>query len=144
MELEYRKAAQEDAQQIFGLCKSLIDTYEELSSVEYPQVLDWVARKIQKNIAMYTVITCNGQKVGYYCLSKQRSGWELDDFYILPAYRGKGIGTAVLHDICADIKECIFLYVFTQNTGAVSLYERFGFQKKQTVSATRQIMERPG
>ena len=144
MELEYLKATQEDAQQIFELCKSLIDTYEDLSSVQYPQVLDWVARKIRQNIAMYTVITRNGQKVGYFSLLNHIDGWELDDFYVLPAYRGNGIGTAVLQNICMSAKGRIFLYVFTQNTGAVSLYERFGFQTSQTVSATRQIMERPG
>ncbi len=144
MELEYLKATLEDAQPIFRLCKSLIDAYEDVSAIDYPKVLDWVERKIKKTIGDYTVVTLGGAKVGYFCLARRESKWELDDFYILPAYRGKGIGAAVLRELCNRTDGRIFLYVFRKNTGAIALYERFGFETVKTVSDTRQIMERPG
>lgn len=144
MEIGYMKATQEDVRPVFELCKALIDSYEDLASIDYPKVLTWVEKKVQNNIEKYTVITVAGEKAGYYCLDRQENKWELDDFYILPEYRGKGIGSAVLGNICKNIHGRIFLYVFRQNTGAISLYNRFGFETVKVVSDTRQIMERPG
>ncbi len=144
MKLNYLRATEGDVQRIFELSKSLIDAYEDISSIDYPKVLAWVEKKIRSNIGKYKVIFLAGEKVGYYCLDKQGDKWELDDFYILPDYRGKGIGTSVLHYICDSIEGCIFLYVFRKNTGAISLYKRFGFETEKEVSDTRLIMERPG
>ena len=144
MDMGYLRATDEDVMPIFDLCKSLIETYEDLSSIDYPKVLAWVEKKLRANIENYTAITLAGETVGYYCLEKQGDKWELDDFYILPGFRGKGVGTAVLNFICRNTDGCIFLYVFRKNIGAISLYERFGFETVKLVSDTRQIMERPG
>ena len=144
MEIAYGMATVEDISQIFELSKSLVDAYEDLSTIDYPKVLRWMERKIQENISSYTVITLAGEKIGYYCLREESGKWELDDFYILPQYRSMGIGSKVLEHICKEIKGSIFLYVFTQNTGAINLYQRFGFRWAQTITPTRQIMERPG
>ena len=144
MEIGFFQADNEDILPIFNLCKALIDEYEDHSSISYPKVLEWVETKIRQSIDTYTVVTLSGVKVGYYHLVKQGDKYELDDFYILPAYRRKGLGTYVLNAICKKTEGSIFLYVFTQNTGAIALYERFGFKWTKTVSPTRQIMERPG
>ena len=144
MDLQYRKATQEDVEPIFSLCNALIESYEDISSIDYPKVLGWIERKLKKNIEKYTVISLDDETVGYYCLEKQEEKWELDDFYILPSHRGKGIGSTVLEKICNDTQGGIFLYVFTQNIRAISLYTRFGFRIVERVSDTRQIMERPG
>lgn len=144
MEIAYIRATDEDVQPIFELCQSLIDDYEDISSIDYCKVLAWVKKKIQTNISKYTAITLDGDIIGYYCLDKQEEKWELDDFYILPAYRGKGIGSAVLNAICNNTDGRIFLYVFRKNNRAISLYKRFGFETVKEVSDTRQIMERPG
>ncbi len=144
MDIGYLRATEEDAETIFRLSKSLIDTYEDLPSIDYPKVLEWVEKKVRTSIEKYTVIMLAGEKVGYYCLEKHENMWELDDFYILPAYRGKGIGTSVLNTICSKTEGRIFLYVFRKNNGAISLYNRFGFETVKLVSDTRQIMERPG
>ena len=142
--LRYVTASEQDVQTIFALSKSLIEEYEDLSSVDYPKILRWVESKIRDNIDKYKVIVFNDEKVGYFCLDFQADKWEFDDFYILPLFRNMGIGTAVLSHICENITGCIYLYVFAKNKGAISLYERFGFKSVQTVSNTRQITERPG
>ena len=64
---------------------------------------------------------------------------ELDDLYVLPAFRDRGVGTAVLRR-CLACGKPVFFYVFTQNTRAVALYEREGFRKIETVSPTRCLM----
>lgn len=144
MNIGFVNATQADIQPIFEQCKSLIDAYEDITSIDYDKVLAWLKRKIQTNISKYTVIMLGEEKAGYYCLDRQGDKWELDDFYILPAFRSRGIGTAALKAICNSADGCIFLYVFSKNMGAVSLYKRFGFETVEVVSDTRQIMERPG
>ena len=144
MNIGFVNATQADIQPIFEQCKSLIDAYEDITSIDYDKVIAWLKLKIQTNISKYTVIMLGEEKAGYYCLDRQGDKWELDDFYIFPDYRGKGIGTAVLHHVCDKTDGCIFLCVFRKNTGAISLYRRFGFEAVKVVSDTRQIMERPG
>lgn len=144
MELCFTTAAEDDIQPIICLSKALIEEYEDLSVIDYPKVLQWVEAKIRNNIGKYTAISFNEEKVGCFRLDRKDNKWELDDFYILPRFRNKGIGSAVLSHICQSTTGCIYLYVFTNNKGAISLYERFGFKRVQTVSNTRQIMERPG
>lgn len=144
MELCFTTAAEDDIQPIICLSKALIEEYEDLSVIDYPKVLQWVEAKIRNNIGKYTAIVFNEEKVGYFRLDRKDNKWELDDFYILPQFRNKGIGSAVISHICQSATGCIYLYVFTNNKGAISLYERFGFKRVQTVSNTRQIMERPG
>ena len=42
MTLSYSPAQPEDIDQIDLLCKELIQTYEQLDSIDYPKVLRWV------------------------------------------------------------------------------------------------------
>ena len=67
---------------------------------------------------------------------------ELDDLYVLPEYRRRGIGTMIIEKCCSESDLPIFLYVFSGNTGAVSLYQRLGFRITESVGGTRYIMQR--
>ena len=143
-ELTYAAAKKEDAPVIFELCKNLIDAYEDLTSIDYESVLQWVEKKIATNISAYTCVYRDTQKVGYYSLTCSENGWELDDFYVLEQYRGCGIGTKILEKCLQDAKGPVFLYVFRKNLGAIRLYERHGFSVKEQVGKTRLIMRREG
>lgn len=142
--LTYCPATDEDVPVIFHQCKDLIDAYEDVKSIDYPRVLAWVENKIRENITQYTCVLHNGQKVGYYRLVKQEDGWELDDFYVLPPYRNQGIGSEVLEHCLLLANAPVFLYVFMMNTGAIRLYERFGFSAVKQVGNTRMILRREG
>ena len=101
-------------------------------------------KKLEENIAQYTRIVAEGETVGYYCLESREGETELDDFYILPPFRGQGIGTSVLQKCLGEITQPVFLYVFRGNTGAIQLYNRMGFVRAEDVSKTRMIMRRDG
>lgn len=138
--LRYSPATPEDIDVIYNLCRELIETYEDLSSIDLPAVLAWVRKKIQTQISAYTSVWQEGDKVAYFCLSDEPEGAELDDFYVLSEYRNCGIGSEVLEHCLKHAQKQVYLYVFTQNIGAIRLYERFGFITTKQVSPTRIIM----
>jgi len=142
MNLKFSKADISDAQIIYEMAEKLILQYEDPKAVNIPAVLDWTKRKITEHITEYEKILLNGGTVGYFHWVDHVDHWELDDFYILPQHRGKGIGAAALQERLNTVKKPVILYVFTSNLPAIRLYEKFGFALKTTVSNTRQILRR--
>lgn len=141
MNLQYAFAEESDTPVIYTQAKELIDTYEDLGSIDYEKVIAWVNRKITEKIREYCCVTADGEKCAYFRLCEDG---ELDDLYVLPAFRGKGIGSEILRKCIAESARPLYLYVFTRNTGAISLYERFGFAVREAVGKTRLIMARNG
>lgn len=143
--LQYCPAEAEDVSTIFNQCEMLIRTYEDTDAIDLPKVLTWVENKIRANIHQYVCVKLNGCKVAYYRLDRSGAEMELDDFYVLPEFRGRGIGTQILRKCIENVDLPIYLYVFKKNTGAIRLYERLGFSVSESVGQTRLIMRRnPG
>ena len=142
MELTYQTADESDIDRIFRQSRTLIEQYEDLASIDVPKVYAWVRGKISANIVQYRRILFRGQLAGYYRLAPAGNQLELDDFYVLPAFRGRGIGSEVLRCCCAA-GEPLMLYVFRRNTRAIALYRRFGFEITDAVGQTRYMMRRP-
>ena len=132
----------EDVEKIFQLQKELIERYEDLSSINCEKVFAWCKKKIQVTMQDYRRIMIKKELAGYFALHKEASGeWELDDLYLFPQFQNQGIGTQVVRDIIEQTTpQPLMLYVFTQNTGAVRLYERLGFVFSQEVGTTRIIL----
>ena len=141
MMLAYQTAEHADIPVIYAQAKELIDTYEDLTAIDYERVLSWVNRKLTENISYYCRVTLNGEACAYYRLC---ADGELDDIYVLPAFRGRGIGSEILKKCIAESSDPLYLYVFSRNTRAISLYQRFGFSLREAVGKTRLIMERKG
>lgn len=142
MELTYEPAVEGDVQIIFNLGSCLIDRYEDVASIDYDRVLNWMRRKIGEHIGEYTCVFADGQKAGYFRLCQNGQMTELDDLYVLPEFRNRGIGTKILEKCCAEAPGQVMLCCFTRNTGALSLYRRIGFRITENVGKTRCIMVR--
>ncbi len=142
MQLTYEQATPNDAERIFAMCKALIDQYEDVGSIDYDKVLQWVRRKIDAQISEYQRVLMNDALAGYVHFHPDGERMELDDLYILPECRGRGIGTAVVEKCCAETEKPVYLYVFRRNEGAVRLYRRLGFEIVQEVGSSRYIMQR--
>lgn len=140
--ITYEKATSNDIDQIYQLCRQLIDDYENVDSIDYDRVLKWVRRKIEGSIDEYTVVYAADKKVGYYHFYQNEDGvYELDDLYIFPEYQNQGIGSSVIQKCCTSVNAPVMLYVFINNKNAVSLYQRLGFEIMQTVNGSRYIMQ---
>lgn len=142
MDLIYVPAEESDIEPLFQFNKDLIDRYEDISRIDYSKVLSWVLDKLKKHIGEYTCVCLNDQKAGYYHFHRVDRKMELDDLYLFPPYRNRGIGSEIIRKCVAETDLPIFLYVFVRNAGAVSLYKKLGFHITETVRETRYIMER--
>jgi len=140
MELTFEKARPEDVPCIFNLCKDLIDRYEDVQSIPYDGVLQWVRRKIENGIEEYTCVYCDGEKAGYYRFGPEGERMELDDLYVLEGFQNRGIGTQILKKCLAETDKTVFLYVFRKNVRAIALYQRMGLRITESAGNTRFIM----
>ncbi len=137
--LSFKASEPADVPIIFAQAKALIDAYEDLTAIDYVKVLLWTERKINAYIESYTCVWMDGKKCAYYRLSEDG---ELDDVYVLPLFRGQEIGSAILEKCIAESKTPLWLYVFKENSAAIRLYQHFGFEVRDPVGETRQIMGR--
>ena len=138
--LTFSPAEFSDLEVLYDLNRSLIETYEDLASIDCPKVFAWVRKNLEHTLPYFTRVYYDGILVGYYCLSPQDGKLELDSLFILPPFQGRDIGTAVLERCIAESKQDLMLYVFRRNLGAVKLYQRMGFQIVKELP-TRYIME---
>lgn len=141
--IRYGRAGKEDLEPLFSLLKEQIDGYEDLSAYPYEKVMDWVRRNLEQNIHRYRTIFYEGEKAGYFLLHQEGELWQLDDFYLLPRWRGKGIGTQVLQECMEKCSGPVSLYVFVENTKAVALYTRLGFRIQKKIAQSRYFMVQP-
>lgn len=143
MNITYRPATQSDIDEIFRLCKELIDTHEDTNRIPYKKVMHWIHDKITQNIQEYRVILHEENTAGYvHFFRNEKTQWEIDDLHILKPYQRNGIGTYVMKECCAQVNEPVYLYVFTSNTGAYNLYQKLGFKVIQNIHHTRLLMRR--
>lgn len=142
MQLKYEAADARDIETLYAFNKELIDTYEDTEKIAYDNVLLWVRKKIEKNINEYTRVTLDGKTVGYFYFHEAEGEREIDDLYVLPEYRGRGIGTEIIKKCIKESDTPIFLWVFVKNTGALALYTKMGFKIEGKVRETRYIMRR--
>lgn len=142
MKLKYEAADARDIETLFFFNKELIDTYEDTENIEYDKVLSWVQKKIENNINEYTRVILDGKTVGYFNFYKTDEGNEIDDLYVLPEYRNRGIGTEIIKKCIGESDGAVVLYVFNRNKGALALYGRMGFETVEEIRETRYFMRR--
>lgn len=141
MNLTFVNASESDIPVIFDQAKNLIDAYEDKEAIDYPKVLAWVRRKIETKISEYRCACVDGKKCAFWRICEDG---ELDDLYVLPDFRNRGIGAEILRKCMEDSPKDLWLYVFSRNTRAISFYEHHGFSCSRIVGPTRRIMERKG
>ncbi|WIV11067.1 GNAT family N-acetyltransferase [Proteiniborus sp. MB09-C3] len=145
MELTFKSATTDDVDRIFELEKKLINDHETNLHLDFEKIFNWIRRKIENNIESYECVYFNGVKVGYFFLHNEGEKLELDDFFIFEEFQGKGIGTKVLGYVDSIAKEQnkdVFLYVFTKNHRAISLYLKNGFEIIEIIRDSRYIMNK--
>jgi len=81
------------------------------------------------DIAVHFLAAINGIPAGAARWRRTEAGFKLERFAVLPAFRGKGIATALISAVLADLPpEAIYIYLHAQ-ADAVPVYEQNGFAK---------------
>ena len=146
MHLTFQTAQQDDLDIIYTFAQELIDLYEDKGQIDPVKIMAWIHQKIETHLQEYICVFADGKKAGYYHFFQHDDHrMELDDLYVFPSYRGRGIGTAVIQKCCAETSQPVLLYVFLKNTRALALYQKLGFQiqcQTSQVSNTRLILQK--
>lgn len=88
--------------------------------------------------ALYSVILFEGQPAGRIWIGRDEEQIRLLDIALLPEYQNRGIGAALLRDLCAEAareRKPLRHMVFKFNTAAMRFYERMGFTQIEDVGA---------
>lgn len=127
----------EDAPLLAPLIAALA-TEEGAEPAEIDQIAMIVSALLESGVSDFLLAEIEDRPVGCMQIAYRLSTWEaapfayLEDFYLAPEARGKGIGTKLLDYALqrANAQGCdsIQLDVRTANTPARRLYERFAFK----------------
>lgn len=102
---------------------------KELNLSDLEKVAKYEKYKDEFDPSKIQVILYQGMAVGRLRIVREDSIY-IGGFQILPEYRARGIGTAVLSELIAESKQTgmpITLEVFNDNIEAIKLYERMDF-----------------
>ncbi|WP_118973679.1 GNAT family N-acetyltransferase [Taibaiella koreensis] len=81
------------------------------------------------DIAVHFLAAINGIPAGAARWRRTDAGFKLERFAVLPAFRGKGIATAMISAVLADLPaDAAYIYLHAQ-VDAVPVYEQNGFVK---------------
>ena len=112
---------------------------KDISKEETKKITSYVKTTVPKQLNDYKVIVVNNKKVGCLLQETYEDGILLNEIYIDKNYRRKGIGTHLLTNILKKHSK-VYLWVYKENTIALSFYEKLGFKIKETTE-TRYFME---
>jgi ribosomal protein S18 acetylase RimI-like enzyme len=129
-----------DEAHLFGVYAST--RFEELAQVAWDDSqkegflqmqfeAQWKFYKSEYPGAEFQVILVDGQRAGRLYVHRRESEIRIMDIALLPKFRGRGVGTALLRDILAEGQRTsrrVTIHVETFNP-AQRLYERLGFRR---------------
>ena len=139
--ISFEPADLSDLDAIKELFRETVEKHEDAESISFDEIYAWFDRKLQKHVRDFERIRSDGRLCGYIYIHEYEDGLELDDFYLLKEYRGRGIGTEVLSARISTLEIPVYLYVFKRNEAAFHLYRKFGFEVIKDLG-TRYIMKR--
>jgi predicted GNAT family N-acyltransferase len=90
-----------------------------------PPELEWEF----EDESVHFLATLNDEAAGACRWRKTDKGYKLERFAVLKKFRGKGVGQALVQAVLNDLpKDAGYVYMHAQ-IQAVSLYEKFNFEK---------------
>lgn len=113
-------------------CKEVFDI--EASSIQEPWSLEQICGLVEDDKAVCAVGLLNGAVVCYYSFYNICSEGYVNNLAVKQDFRGKGFGTQLINDMMVRAKSlgvgALTLEVNENNTNAISLYKKFGFEVK--------------
>jgi ribosomal protein S18 acetylase RimI-like enzyme len=93
--------------------------------------------------AEFLILEYKDKPIGRLYVSRQKEDWLVIDIGLLPAYRSKGIGSALLMQLLAEAERggarSVTLHVEQRNVRAHKLYRKLGF-RDESLEGFHQLM----
>ena len=107
-----------------------------------PHVQELIRKDVQQSIKDTQMIMDGNKTIGMFtaCMIDDGEWRYIGEIYLIPEYRGRGIGTSILKNEIDNFDK-IRLQVATTNTQAIKLYESLGFKIVKEVDGQMYIME---
>ena len=121
MSLQVQKVIHpEDLDKVFAIRKIVF-----VDEQNCPPELEWE----HEDESIHFLATHNGQPCGACRWRKTDAGYKLERFAVLNAFRGRGLGQAMVEAVINDLPAgSVYVYLHAQ-VQAVSLYEKCNFEK---------------
>lgn len=142
MSVDIRLATREDAPGIARLLRQLMVDHG-LAPANLPQLQRAAETIFSMAGAWYLVATSNGAAVGSLQLNERFSTWlgapygYIEDFCVLPAWRGRGVGGLLLDEVASWTRQRnwarVDLDVSTSLPNSIRFYTRHGYQETGSV-----------
>jgi len=125
--IAFRLAQEADRRPLHATC------YAEQTAFQFQDLFNHVLRLQAQGRCFWLVITAYDRLIGNGQLVIYPTGAECANLFMVPEYRGQGIGTALVgvltavarHQHVTDLE----IGVTTDNPRALALYQRLGFQE---------------
>jgi ribosomal protein S18 acetylase RimI-like enzyme len=129
MNVTLRAATFDDADFLFHLHRAAMQTYVAQTWGTWDE--EWQLQHFGQHFdpSVCQIIMLHGQDIGVISVVRQVNGIFLSNLELLPAYRGRGIGTDLIKTLLAEAQQngiALTLQVLKVNP-ARRLYERLGF-----------------
>lgn len=106
---------------------------------EYNKISNYVKNETPKMLDDTRIIMYdNDQPIGMIIAYQKEQDWFIDDIFLIPEFRHKGIGRMILENEIASHDQ-LALWVYKSNIHAISLYESLGFKVEESIKE-RQMM----
>jgi ribosomal protein S18 acetylase RimI-like enzyme len=96
--------------------------------------------------AEFLILEYKNEPIGRFYVSRQKEDWLVIDIGLIPAYRGKGLGSALLMQLLAAAEQggarSVALHVEQRNVRAHKLYRKLGF-RDESLEGFHQLMRWP-
>lgn len=155
-EAQLRTADEDDAEILFELFKaSRADLIAAIPNLDAAQKESFLRHQFraqreqylaQFTTAQWDLIVCQEQVVGQVLVAPLGDEIRLVDVSLLPEFRNRGIGGALLRDLlerAAHENRCVSLHVLPDNP-AIHLYRRLGFVHAGEQGVHQRMEWRPG
>ncbi len=139
--MEFKYLAEEDAEDASAFVHDMwVDTYAPIviGGRERAENIfdDWIGpNKIRKDMSrghFFIYILEDGKKIGLMSAGKEENGLEISKIYLLPEYRGRGLGRKCMEFMMDKGREMgcnrAYLEANHDNKNALAFYESLGFK----------------
>ena len=124
----------------------LLLTFNHLNLIEQQFKTQHSAYKAKYPRADFQIVLIDGEQAGRLYVDRRDDELRILDFILLPSFRGQGIGSRMIGDLCAEARDSgrhVAVHI-PRGWRAMRLAERLGFEPSLEAEHTVLMVWKPG